>query len=93
MSSETDGQIPVLTENEEYIEYWNNFIPVERTYYIEPIHYFNPNFDNDVFSLYLDNIRIKNCFRSPSFLFHTGFTETIGCTFDSIKCKERVLAR
>jgi hypothetical protein len=93
MSSETDGQIPILTENEEYIEeYWNNYIPVERTYYIEPIHYFNPNFDNDVFSLYLDNIRLNELLSIPdSFLFTTGFTETNWMYFDSIKCKERIL--
>ncbi|MDY0388340.1 MAG: hypothetical protein RBT65_14720 [Methanolobus sp.] len=93
MSSETDGQIPVLTENEEYIEeYWNNFIPVERTYYIDPIYYFNPGFDNDVFSLYLDNISISELLSSPdSFLFTTGFTETNWMYFDSIKCKERIL--
>jgi hypothetical protein len=93
MSSETDGQIPVLTENEEYIEeYWNNYIPVERTYYIEPIYYFNPNYDNDVFLLYLDNIRINELLSIPdSFLFTTGFIETNWMYFDSIKCKERVL--
>lgn len=94
MSRETDGQIPILTENEDYInEYWNNYIPVERTYYVEPIYYFNPNFDNDVFSLYLDNIMINELLASPdSFLFTTGFTETNWMYFDSIKCKERVLS-
>lgn len=93
MSSETDGQVPILTENEGYMEYWNNFIPVERTYYIDPIHYFNPNFDNDVFSLYLDNIRINELLSMPdSFLFTTGFTETNWMYFDSIKCKERILS-
>lgn len=92
MSSETDDHIPILTENEEYMEYWNNFIPVERTYYIDPIYYFNPGFDNDVFSLYLDNIRINELLSSiDSFLFTTGFTETNWMYFDSIKCKERVL--
>jgi hypothetical protein len=93
MSDKTDGQIPVLTENEEYIEeYWNDYIPVERTYYIEPIHYFNPNYDNDVFLLYLDNIRINELLSIPdSFLFTTGFIETNWMYFDSIKCRERIL--
>lgn len=93
MSSKTERQVPISTENEEYIEeYWNNYIPVQRTYYVEPIYYFNPNFDNDVFSLYLDNIRISELLASPdSFLFTTGFTETNWMYFDSIKCKERIL--
>jgi len=93
MSSDTDNQIPISIENEGYInEYWNNYIPVERTYYIEPIYYFNPNLDNDVFSLYLDNINVNELLSRPdSFLFTTGFTETNWMYFDSIKCKERIL--
>lgn len=93
MSSDTEGQVPISIENEEYIgEYWNNYIPVQRTYYVEPIYYFNPNFDNDVFSLYLDNINIGELLASSdSFLFTTGFTETNWMYFDSIKCKERIL--
>lgn len=93
MSSDTDNQIPISIENEGYInEYWNNYIPVERTYYIEPIYYFNPNLDNDVFSLYLDNINVNELLsRHDSFLFTTGFTETNWMYFDSIKCKERIL--
>lgn len=91
-SEQTDSQIPIETVGEENLQYWNLYVPVERTFYHSPSAMCNLYLPNFQYRLYMDNIKINEMLSTPNnYLFATGFTETNWMYFDSIKCKERVL--
>ncbi len=88
----SEGNIEIITEDTENQQYWNDYIPVERTYrFVSGCRYFN-RIDDTSYSMYLDNIKINELLSdSNTFLYTTGFTETNWMYADAIRCTERVL--
>jgi hypothetical protein len=91
-SEQTDSQIPIEIVGEGNLQYWNLYVPVERTFYHSPSAMCNLYLPNLQYRLYMDNININEMLSTPNnYLFATDFTETNWMYFDSIKCKERIL--
>ena len=91
-SEQTDSQTPIEIVDEENLQYWNLYVPVERTFYHSPSAMCNLYLPNLQYRLYMDNIQINEMLSTPNnYLFATGFIETNWMYFDSIKCKERIL--
>ena len=93
-SDSTESNVPIInhSDNTTNIQYWNSFVPVQRTFKLVNSEHFHQNWGNTEFKFYMDNLKISSMLSTNNnFLFGTGFTETNWMYFDSIKCEERIL--